>query len=56
MLHNWTLSIDGNGSTIRSILFDNWKAFDYVDHEILANKRCSLDIPTSVINRVTDFL
>lgn len=26
MLHNWTLGTDGNGSTIRSILFDYRKA------------------------------
>ena len=36
MLHNWNKSTDGNGSSTRIILFDFRKAFDMVDHKILA--------------------
>ena len=56
MLHNWILGTDGNGATVRSILFDYRKAFDYIDHSILVQKLCSLAIPTSVINWVINFL
>ena len=48
MLHNWTLGTHGNGSTVRSILFDYRKAFDYIDHSILVDRLCNLDIPISV--------
>ena len=55
MLHNWILGTDGNGATVRSILFDYRKAFDYIEHSILVDKICSLAIPTSVINWVINF-
>jgi ABC-type Mn2+/Zn2+ transport system ATPase subunit len=35
MLHRWTEATDGNGSTVRVILFDYKKAFDNIDHTIL---------------------
>ena len=56
MIHDWTISADGNGSTVRSILFDYRKAFDLIDHSILCNKLCDLDLPTSVTNWIIDFL
>ena len=31
MLHHWCVNTDGNGSTIRTILFDYRKAFDFID-------------------------
>jgi hypothetical protein len=34
MLHTWCLVTDGNGSTIRTIIFDYRKAFDLIDHGI----------------------
>jgi hypothetical protein len=35
MIHNWIAGLDGTGSTIRVILFDYKKAFDFIDHKIL---------------------
>ena len=56
MLHHWYSGTDGNGSTVRTILFDYRKAFDFIDHEILINKVCRLNIPRSIINWIIDFL
>ena len=38
MFHEWTQGTDGNGSTIRTLLFDYTKAFDLIDHSILVRK------------------
>ena len=56
MLHTWTEDTDGNGYTIRTILFDYRKAFDLIDHSILVSKLRSLDLPVSIINWIIDFL
>ena len=56
MLHSWCSGTDGNGSTIRTILYDYRKAFDVIDHSILIDKLHNLDLPNSVINWITDFL
>ena len=56
MLHHWHLGTGGNGSTVRTILFDYRKAFDFIDHEILINKVCRLNIHRSIINWIIDFL
>ena len=56
MIHDWTLGTDGNGSTVRAILFDYRKAFDLIDHSILVNKLCRLELPHSIINWIIDFL
>ena len=56
MLHHWCVNTDGNGTTIRTILFDYRKAFDFIDHGILVNKVGNLDIPRSVVNWIIDFL
>ena len=50
------MSTNGNGSTIRSILFDYRKAFDCINHATLVNKLCTLDILASIISCVIDFL
>ena len=47
---------DGNGATIRTILFDYRKAFDLIDHSILIKKLCKLNVPKSIINWIMDFL
>ena len=54
MLHEWTQGTDGNGATIRTLLFDYKKAFDLIDHSILVRKLCALSIPP--INWIIDFL
>ena len=56
MLHAWSLGTDGNGATVRTMLFDYRKAFDYIDHSILIDKLCKLDIPRSVANWIIHFL
>ena len=56
MVHCWSKKTDGNGATVRTLLFDYRKAFDLIDHNILINKLCKLDLPVSVINWIIDFL
>ena len=56
MLHAWSLGTDRNGATVRTMLFDYRKAFDFIDHSILIDKLCKLDIPRSVVNWIIDFL
>lgn len=56
MLLVWSEDTDGNGATLRTILFDYRKAFDLIDHSILIKKLCKLNVPNSVINWVIDFL
>ena len=56
MIHNWANGTDGNGATVRTILFDYRKAFDLIDHSILLDKLCKLELPRSVINWIIDFL
>ena len=56
MLHHWFHETDGNGSVIRTILFDYRKAFDLIDHSIFFGKLSQLDIPRSVTNWIIDFL
>jgi hypothetical protein len=56
MLHHWFINTDGNGATIRTILFDYRMAFDFIDHTILVKKLGNLNIPRSIINWIIDFL
>lgn len=56
MIHHWTKQTDGNGATVRVVLFDYKKAFDLIDHCILATKLRSLDIPNGVVHWLIDFL
>ena len=56
MLHHWYPETDGNGATVRTILFDYRKAFDFIDHSILIDKLCKIDLPRNVVNWIIDFL
>ena len=56
MIHSWAKSTDGNGSTTRVVLFDFRKAFDLIDHHVLARKLSSYDIPRSISCWIIDFL
>ena len=56
MLHHWHLRTDGSGATVRAILFDYRKAFDFIDHNILIDKLCKLDLPRSVVNWIIELL
>ena len=49
MLHAWTQGTDGNGATIRTLLFDYKKAFDLIHHSILVRKLCTLFIPPALL-------
>ena len=56
MTHSWIKSTDGNGATVRAVLFDFKKAFDLIDHRILVSKLRVYDIPEAVLSWITDFL
>ena len=56
MIHTWTKATDGNGATVRVVLFDFKKAFDLMDHQILLRKLHSYDISDAVIAWIKDFL
>ena len=49
-------STDGNGATIRVVLFDYKKAFDLIGNRLLLNKLATYDIPQWVLKWITDFL
>ena len=53
MIHNWTISTNGHGSTVRTILFDGRKAFDLIDHRLVANKPYNLEISRILTSSVT---
>jgi hypothetical protein len=56
MLHSWNDSTDGNGTTVRVILFDFKKAFDLIDHGLLVAKLHTYNLPHWVIKWIIDFL
>ena len=56
MFHNLSKETDGNGATVRTIPFYYRKAFDSIDHIILVEKLCRLNLPTRIINWIIDFL
>ena len=56
MTHAWYSATDGNGASVRVILFDFKKAFDLIDHRILVRKLHTYNIPDAVISWITDFL
>ena len=56
MIHAWNSATDGNGATVRVVLFDFKKAFDLIDHRILVGKLSLYDTPDPVISWIIDFL
>ena len=46
----------GNGSTVRVLLFDYRKAFDFIDHRVLIGKLKQINISNSIINWIIEFL
>ena len=56
MVHVWAKETDGNSATVRTLFFDYRKAFDLIDHRILVEKLCVLDLPNCVVNWIIDFL
>lgn len=56
MIQRWTNDTNGNGATTRVVLFEFRKAFDLIDHSILARKLHTFDLPNLIVHRITDFL
>ena len=56
MVHAWTQATDGTGNAVRVFLFYYKKAFDLIDHKILATKIIQLPMPTFIKRWVIDFL
>lgn len=56
MTHAWYSATDGNGATVRAVLYDFKKAFDLIDHGILVQKLRLFNIPEAVILWITDFV
>ena len=56
MIHHWSQATDATSAAVQVVLFDHRKAFDFIDHNLLATKILVLDIPQSVAGRVLDFL
>ena len=56
MLHTWANATDGTGNAVRVVLFDYRKAFDLIDHAILATKVIQLSMLTFIKRCVIDFL
>ena len=56
MMHMWAQATDGTSSAVRVVCFDYRKAFDLVDHGILAAKILGLRIPRGIARWVCDFL
>ena len=54
MTHAGYSATEGNGASVRVILFDFKKVFDLIDHRILVRKLGTYNIP--VISWITDFL
>ena len=55
MLHSRNCSTDGNGATVRVVLFDFKKAFDLIDHHILVWKLHSFALSEAVVSWIIDF-
>ena len=47
MMHNRTKATDSAGAVVRVVLFDYRKAFDFIDHTLLARKVINLSIAGS---------
>ena len=56
MVHSWSKHTDGTGSSVRVVLFDYGKAFDLIDHALLARKLLALDMLVGVSSWIIDFL
>ena len=56
MIHEWLQATDGNSASVRVYLFDDRKAFDFIDHGTLAAKLKEVEIPNSIVNWILDFL
>lgn len=56
MVHDWYKATDKLGVFIRVFLIDYSKAFDLIDHNIVLEKLCSLNVPHILVQWVESFL
>ena len=56
IVREWAEATDGTGDAVRVVLFDYLKAFDLIDHRILARKVFQPCIPLSVKKWIANFL
>lgn len=56
MIHAWLSATDGNGATVRVVLFDFRKAFELIDHTILMQKLSTFGLPSGIVTWIKDFL
>ena len=56
MLDCWSKRTDANGAKVRAILFNYKIPFDLMNRRILVEKLFKLNLPTRIINWITDFL
>ncbi|PFX17895.1 Retrovirus-related Pol polyprotein from type-1 retrotransposable element R1 2 [Stylophora pistillata] len=56
MTHNWLVNTDGNCATARVVLLDFRKAFDLIDHSVLAQNLATYDIPSQAKSWIVDLL
>ena len=56
MLHERLSKTDGNDATVRAVLVDFRKAFDFIDHKILMQKLTTFGLRNSIVALVKDFL
>ena len=56
MIDCWSKATDGNGATVRVVLFYFKKTFDLIDHNLLMSKLRQLELDSRVINWLKDFL
>ena len=56
IIHEWLQATDGNNASVRVILFDYRKAFDFNGHGTLAAKFKEVKVPNSVVKWILDFL
>ena len=54
VMHKWSEATDGTGNVVRTVLFDYRKAFDLVDHLILARNIIQLSVPSFVKKWILD--
>lgn len=55
MLYHRSMWTDGNSSTVETVLSDHRKTFDFMDHGLVLQTVCKLDIKLSIINWIIDF-
>ena len=54
-MHKWTEATDRNGASVRVVLFDYQKDFDFVVHNILLPKPKLLRLQTTTLKWIIDF-